>query len=220
MPNIPGLENVNWLGAADSIIFWLKWAVYGIAIIAAMAIGYLLMTYNIKVQTYQLYGSGKDGVFSIQKKKWNRVKWTSGRTAWKPLLPLLNKTEVEPFDAEFIYPGRQVYVFDLNGVWIPGRINVNKSEESLRAEINPVPYYVRNWQSLTHKKHAHEFAEHSFWDDNKTLITALIAAFAILAAAVATVYLTYQLAGGGSADIQALTNALKGIGNIPGSGPQ
>ena len=104
-----------------------------------------------------MFGSGKDGVFSIGKKKKNRFKWIKKRTAWKPMLPLFNKQEVEPFDSEYIYPGNQVYAFCLNGEWIPGRVNIDKDEDTIRAEINPVPYYVRNWQSLQHKKNAQEF---------------------------------------------------------------
>jgi len=90
------------------------------------------------------------------------------------MYPLFNKKDIEPFDQEFVYPGKQIYVFDLNGAWIPGRININKTEGKLRAEINPVPYYVRNWQSLEHKKNAQEFSEHDFWAENKIFYYAFI----------------------------------------------
>ena len=186
-------------------------------VLGILVAGYLITTYTIKVQYYPLYGSGKDGVFAVGKKKWNRVKWIKNRTAWKPLLPLFGKKEIEPFDSEYIYPGKQVYAFDLNGEWQPGRINVNRSEEKIRAEINPTPYYIRNWQSLQHKKHALEFSQTDWWSENKTLFTVLAVSICCLAAVCLTAYLTYQHAGNVIPALQMASDSIKGINVIPGA---
>ena len=135
------------------------------------------------------------------------------------MLPPLNKVEIEPFDSEYLYPGNQLYAFELNGELIPGRINIKQTEKELRGDISPVPYYVRNWQSLQHKKNAIEYAKNDWWTENKTMMTALMAGIAILAAALIFVYLTYKMAGAGSQDIQALTGAIKGFSQIPGGAP-
>lgn len=218
MPTIPGLDTVDWYSTVGQVIYILKWVAYSVILGIGAGVAYVFATFNIKAQTYELYGSGKDGIFSVSKKKWNRLRWNKNKTAWRSLLPLMNKDEIEPFDSEFIYPGKQIYAFKLNNDWIPGRINIEQSENTIRAEINPVPHYIRNWQSLTHKKNAMEYAEHNWWDDNKTMVFALIFSAILLAAALGFIYLSYQMAGAGRADIGALTNAIKGFSNVPGSG--
>jgi len=108
----------------------------------------------------------------------------------------------------------------LNGNWTPGRINVDKSEDKIRAEISPVPYYIRDWQSLEHKKNAVEFSQHTFWDDNKTLIVALICSIALLASALIFIYFTYKFANAGIIGRDALTEAINRFSNIPGQAPR
>lgn len=209
------LGTMNWGGLGADIVFWIGWGFVGLLVLAGMLAIYYLMSFNMKVSTWEMYGSGKDGVFSFGKKKWNRVKWINKKTAWRPMLPLLNKVELEPFDSEYIYPGKQMYAFILNDKWVPGRININKTESELRIEINPVPYYVRNWQSLQHKKNAKEFAEHNFWEDNKYFFMVIVTAFLCLIMVGITVYFTYQFATGGAGSMDNLANAMRGFNTIP-----
>jgi hypothetical protein len=105
---------------------------------------------------------------------------------------------------------------------VPGRISINQTDNELRAEINPVPYYVRNWQSLSIKKNAIEYAESGFWEENKYLfMTIATVGFCCVLVGV-VIYFTYQYAMGGRADIQSLTDALRGltITDIPGKIPK
>ena len=189
------------------------------AIIAVLVGLFLLLNYRFKATVFPLYGSGKDGVFAFGKPKTNRVKWVKGRTAWKKLLPIANKEEIEPFDSEFIYPGNKIYVFELNGEWIPGRVNINQTEEKIRCEINPVPYYTRNWQSLQHKKNEMEFAKHDWWTDNKALVITMIICGLNLAVCGFTIWFTYKYAMGGRADIQSLRDAIQSLSVVQGSLP-
>jgi len=161
------LSGMNFTGLGAKLLFWLGYGCLGLLILGVMIMFYYILQYNIKASTWTLYGSGTDGIFSFGKKQWNRIKWVNRKTAWRPMFPLFNKMELEPFDSEYIYPGKQILAFILNNKWTPGRINIDKTEKEMRSEINPVPYYVRNWQSLIHKKNAKEFAEHNFWEDNK-----------------------------------------------------
>jgi len=214
--------DINWAGmggVGSTIAFWVGWSLVGVVLLGAMFTVYYMMQFTIKAEIFQLFGSGKDGVFSFAKPKKNRFKWIKKRSAWRPLFPLFNKKEVEPFDSEYIYPGKKVYAFELNDNIIPGRVNINKTEEELRCEINPVPYYVRNWQSLQHKKNAIEYAEHNFWQDNKMLIMGVICVGICCVLCGATIYFTYKFAGGGAEGMNTLANAIKGFGNIPGQAP-
>lgn len=220
MAIVPGLEGINWGLYLSQFMYYVWWGMMSLLLLIVMLVVFIFVTFNIKATVFPLYGSGKDGIFSVQRKRWNRLRWNKAKTAWRPLLPLFNKKEVEPFDSEYIYPGNQIYAFDLNGNWTPGRINVDKDEEEMRSEISPVPYFIRNWQSLEHKKNAVEYSQHTFWDDNKTLVVALICSIALLASALIFIYFTYKFAAGGRADIGALTEAINRFSNIPGQAPR
>lgn len=216
MVSIPGLENVNFALYVGQIIYWMTYGMIGLVVCVGLAAAYYYLTFNIKATVYPLFGSGKDGVFSIGKPKTNRVKWCNKHTAWRSLFPLFNNKDREPFDDEYMYPGKQIYVFELNDQWFPGRVNVTQTEQEIRGSINPVPYYIRNWQSIEHQKNAVEFAKHNFWDDNKTLIIALIAGGLCLVLCGVTIYFTYQFAAGGTAAMDRLSQAIQGMTQIQG----
>lgn len=217
MPTIPGLEAVNWFAIFAEMMYWVGYILLGVIILIGFVMIFYVTQFKLKATVIQLYGSGKDGVFSFGKPKKNRVRWVQQRTAWKSLFPLFNKYEREPFDTEYIYPGNQLYVFELNNEWMPGRINVKQTEQEIRTEINPVPYYIRNWQSLTHKKNAIEFAKHSFWEDNKYFIMGIISVAICAALCGATIWWSFKYATGGTNQIGALTNAIQNMGSIPGA---
>ena len=209
------LSGMNFTGMWVQVLFWVGYGLIGLLVLGVLVVIYYLLSFNVKANTWNLYGSGKDGVFSVSKQKWNRLKWINKKTAWRPLFPLFNKMELEPFDSEYVYPGKQVYAFVLNDKWMPGRINIDNTEETIRCEVNPVPYYVRNWQSLQHKKNAKEFAEHNFWEDNKYFFMVIVTAVLCLVMVGVTVYFTYKFATGGNAAMSNLANALRGFNTIP-----
>jgi len=210
---------VNWSGIGASVIMWIGYILLIVIVLGAFAVLFYYMQFSIKADTWTLYGSGKDGNFAFSKKKKNRLRWINQKTAWRPMFPLMNKMEIEPFDPEFVYPGKQVYSFIQGETWIPGRINLNKDENTLRAEINPVPYYVRNWQSLQHKKNAKEFAEHNWWEDNKYFFMVIVTAALCLVMVGVTVYFTYKFATGGTGAMNNLATAISSFNTIGGIGP-
>ncbi len=123
----------------------------------------------------------------------------------------MNKRNREPFDSEYIYPGKRVYVFDLNGEWSPGRINIDQTEGKIRAQINPVPYWVRNWADAERRINELEFAKTDWWAENKMFIYMLIAVAICCVLCGTTVYFTYKFATAGTQHIDLLTQAIKGI---------
>lgn len=217
---IPGMSNVDWFSSLGTIMYYAGIFFLAIIIIAIFAAFIYITKFKIKATVIPLYGSGKDGIFSIGKPKKNRVKWVNHRTAWQSMLPLFNKKEREPFDTKHVYAGNQIWVFELNDEWVPGSINIPQTEESIKAEINPVPYYVRNWQSLTYRKHELEFAKLDFWSENKQLLITLgvIAFCCILTGAV--IYFTFEFAGGAKESIDVLSRAIENIGTIGGNAPR
>ena len=222
MPTLPELPfNIDFGPTVPNIMFWVQWIFYGIILLAIMFVLYAFVLHSIRVTIFPLYGGMEDLTYSVGKKTWNRFRWNKTKTAWIALFPLFNRTEIQPFKPNYMYAGKNIFAFKLGETLVPASLEITTNEKSeLTGKINPVPYYIRNWQSLTHKKNAQEFAERDWWSDNKTLISCLVAGLGILAAAIIVVYLTYKLAGGGRADIQALTQAFREWGTIPGKGPQ
>ena len=212
------MGNLNLGGSVASMVYWGTQLLLGGAVSIAFFAFYHFSSFKIKAEVYPLYGSGQDGIFSVGKTKKNRVKWNKGMNSWKKLYPLFNRKTIEPFDQEYIYPGNNIKVFELNDQWIPGRINITQSEMELRAEINPVPHYIRNWQSLEHKRIDAEFADQDFWSQNKYFLMVLLTAGLCLLMVGITVYFTYQFASGGTETIDSLTAAIQGFGQVAANG--
>lgn len=217
---IPGMSSINWFPIVGKLVYWFGIFLLAVIILAVFVAIYYWLKFNIKATVIPLYGSGEDGVFAFGKPKTNRLRWINNRTAWISLFPLFNRKEREPFDSEYIYPGNRIIIFEINNEWVPGRININKSENEIRTEINPVPYYVRNWQSLEHKKNAVEFAKKGFWEENKYLFITLGVTCANLILCGVVIYFSYKFTVGGRADSQAFTNAVNNLVNMGGSAPR
>lgn len=213
------LSSIDFGGGLISALYWSGYIVLVLIILGMIFTLWYLLSFNIKVNVLPLYGSGKDGIFSVQKAKKNRVKWIKKHSAWRKMWPLFNRKELEPFDSEYIYPGNQVYAFEINNEWIPGRINIQQTEKELRSQINPVPHFIRNWQSLQHKKDALEFASNNWWDENKPLIIAILTVAICCATCLISVYLTYKYLAPGRADWASLLGAIRSVNTIPGVGP-
>lgn len=201
------------------VIYWLGYGILAIGMIALLGIMYYFISFDYKVTVYPIYGSGKDGVFSVQKPKNNRIKWIKKHTAWRKMWPFMNSKDIEPFDAEYIYPGKRIIAFELNNEWIPGRVNIDKTEGQMRAEINPVPYFVRNWQGLQFQKNALEYANPGWWDENKHLVLGIITVAICMVAMLVAIYFTYKYLAPGRADLQAFTSALMNSNTAPAIGP-
>jgi hypothetical protein len=219
MPNIPGMESINWWAAVGGMTYWLGIILISILILAAMGAVYYFLSFPYKVTIFPLYGSGRDGIFSIGKPKSNRVRWgNKDKNYWRSMFPLFNKKEIKPFDSEFIYQGRNLFAFEFNNQWFPARINA-ESEDKVRGEIKMIPHEVLNWLSLQYKKNAQEYSNQDWWSENKNMVYALIAVACCCVLCGVTVYFTYKFAGAGRGDIQGLTNAIQNFATLKGVGP-
>ena len=220
MVSIPGLEGMDFAPIGGQIAYWFSMFLIVIVLVLIIIGIYYFTAFPINVTVFPLFGSGKDGIFSVGTKKKNKVKWINNRTAWRSMFPLFNHIDREPFDAEFIYPSKgkkkEVYAFDLNDYWSPGRININQTEDELRSEINSVPHHVRNWQSLQHKKNAEEFAKTGFWDQNKGFFITLGVVFICCVLCGCVIYFTYKYAAGGREDARMISEAIRGFAGQAG----
>lgn len=213
---LPDVVAINWGGMAAQVVYWLGYAIVVIVMLVVMYFVSNVLRFNIKVDEYPLYGSGNTGQFTVGKKKTNRAMWINNKTAWRSLYPLFNRKDREPFPPEYMYQGRQAYAFNMDGEWIPGKIDIQKSSTEMKAQLIPVPHYIRNWESLQYKKNAQEFAKQDWWSENRMIVMALIAVAVCCALGAFTVWITYKFAAPGVDQMSALTTAINSMNTIPG----
>ena len=91
MALIPGLETANWTGIVGQAMYWILLILMVIFLIMVFVAIYFYISHDIKATVFPLYGSGKDGIFSIGKPKTNRIKKIKKGNIWKSLFPLFNK---------------------------------------------------------------------------------------------------------------------------------
>lgn len=216
MVTIPGVDNINWAGYGASIYNLGTYLVIMIVIFGIFFIYWYMSGFKINATVVPINGSGQKGTYSLGKVKYNKFKWIEKRTAWRPMKPLFNKKKIEPFNPEFIYPGNRVIVFEYGDYLIPGEYCLNEIAGKLEAKISPVPYYIRNWQSYSHKRNNLEYASHDFWENNKYFILGVITVLICCAACIITVWLTYKFAAPGTQAMNNLADSIRNLGVIPG----
>lgn len=213
---IPGIENINYWGIFVETARWIFYIIGGLMATGVAWMGVHLFSFPIKCHYWEIYGSGKDGIFTVTKMKKNRFKWNKEKSAWRPLKPFFNKQEVEPFDSEYIYPGRVVYAFKFNEMYHPGRIDI-QAEDRFRGIVKAVPHSVRAWQSLQHKKNAQEFASGIF-ERNRAFIMTILTVLILCVLVGFTFWLIFQFVAPAKESMDGLSSALRGVAeaNIPG----
>lgn len=228
MADIPGLDNLM-TSASGSIIYWGGYVFMGLIVGALVFAVVKLRGFNIQAIIWPVTGSGT-GNMTIGKPIFNKFKWNGKRTAWIKKKPLFSKKEYPPFEQKYIYPGNRIYCYEINGELIPAEIHVNRTkhiigedgEEQILADpmnVNPVPYHLREWQAMEHKKNMSEYSNKDWFNENKQFIMTIGAVLFCCVLCGVTIYLAFKFAGGGVSSMNSLTDAIKGLGQIPGVGP-
>jgi len=206
-------SNLNYLGIFAQIIYWTGWTLLAF-ILSALIFGIAYyFTFPLKVTVWKVYGDPNKNQVAFGKPKSNRCRWNKSKTAWVKLWPLLKQQQVKPFPPEVMYQGNNCVAYEYGNQWYPVKHDFSESKGIF---MKPIPYEIRQWQALQHKRIAMEYANHTFWDDNKILIISLIVAAINLALVGATIYFTYKFAAPGAAEMRGLADAIRGMSVIPG----
>ena len=231
MVSIGGMNVAVSAATLTNVVMWLGIGLLMLFVLIGVFFIFHMLSYSYKITIWPLVGSGNKDEYTIGQPKTNKIKFTKDRTTWKKLWPLFNSKRLQPFDGQHIYPGKRIYAYELDGEYIPAKINIaapvykkdeNGNKVLVSAEvmkINPVPAHIRLWQMQEHRRNAQEFAQQGFWEQNKQILLTLGVAIACLACVGLTVYFTYKFTTGGVAATDRLTSAIKGLGNIPGVAP-
>lgn len=207
MATIPGIESINYWGIFIETAKWIFYIVGGLMVAGISWAAIHLFSFPIKCRYWEVYGSGKDGILSVTGSKTNRFKWNKEKSSWKPLKPFFNKIEVEPFDSEYIYPGKQVYAFKFNETYHPGRIDIVQDEDTFRGVVRAVPHSVRAWQSLQHKKNAQEYAS-GILERHRAFVMTIITVLILCILVGFTFWLIFQFTAPTKTSMDAMTTAI------------
>jgi hypothetical protein len=205
------VPNVNagqiWMYVGIAIIFFL--------IIIVGAIMWYYMSFKMTIHIFPIR-SGGNSQLSVGRRTTNKIKWIRGHTTWRAQWPLMNRKNREPFSARYIYPGNEIYAFEIDGEWIPAELKVNGDKKvGFTAHIDPVPYFVRNWQATEFKNNAEEYAKHDWWTDNKAWVYSAIMFGICAGMLVATTYLIGKYWMPVKADVATIASAAQTIGTAP-----
>lgn len=221
MPLIPGIENVNWMGAVGNVAIYVFWGFMLLFVAFAMFFIYHVTSYKIKATVLTLTGSGvTESKYTIGTIKTNRFRWNRNKTAWIALYPLFNKKEIEPFESKFIYHKNHVFAFSLpDGSFIPGNASLDSKEgQSLEMSINPIPKYLRRGEEVEMLNDEMQYNVKSGWDKYGNVVTIMVAGLICLVMVLGTVYFTYKFSAGGVDAMSRLSASIDRLGTIPGVG--
>lgn len=214
MPGIDEITNVlsQYVPSAAAIILWSSYILLGTAFIVAGFFIYYLSSFNYKIKYWEVIGETNQEGLTIDKLKSNRAKWNKDKTAWILMKPVFAGKTIHPFDVRDIYVGKTVYAFKFHDEYLPARIMLNEKVGT----INPVPFYIKNWQHIELKQNEIEFQKSGWWEQNKFYLLTIITVACCLGLAAVTVYLTFRFATPAKEEIRSLTEAIKGITQIGG----
>lgn len=194
------------MGLASSAVYWLGIILFTTMILGVFAAAIYYLTFKYKVTIFHLSGSG-NGNLGIGRIRINRIKWNKKKTAWKTLFPLFNRKEHNPFDAEFLYPGNNIFACEVNGELQPMEAKLIQDKLSME----PVTHHIKEWQALQHKKNAEETAKQDFWSQNKDFFMVIGTALCCCVLVGATIYFTYKFATAGTQEMRGLASAIRGL---------
>lgn len=204
------MANLDWAtvvtgasGVLKTVLYWTGYVIFAGVMGVACYVFYYYNQFKIKMTYWPIYGNAQDG-YSVDKPKKARFKFSKDRTAWQ--LPFKKKT-VEPFDSKYIYPGNNVYAFKYGDSYLPAKMNFGETVKT----IEPVPYYVKNWQLLELKQNELEFQKKDFWTQNKTMIVTLLVALGCLGLCAITVYYCLKTASGVGSELQGVGVSVKNL---------
>lgn len=199
------------------------WNYIGYSLIVVILILFGLMLYywfsfKIRINVFPVNSRGNNSLV-VSRHRVVKVKWIKHKTAWRSQFPLLNRRNIEPLDAKYIYPGNEAYVFEVDGEWVPADICIDKSGSDFEGKINPVPYFVRNWQATEFRNNEQEYARQDWWAENKAWVVGVIM-FAICAGMlVGATYLIGKYWMPVQSDVASIAQAAKSITTAQGIGP-
>jgi len=181
------------------------------AVAIVFGILYLVIVYRYKVTIFKVYGSGKkEGSYSIGKQKTDFAR-VQKDGSWKFLL---KRKEIEPIESRYIYAGNRAYMYDMDGVLMPGKIMC----ENENFQIEPIPFSVRKKTELELQQLQQDFAKLDAWEANKIFIYTLIGCAFICFLAGFVLWMAFKKTDSLIPALNSFTSGLSNINTISGKG--
>ena len=214
MPNIPGLDSIDWGGYLGVTLTVVGYILLTVGIFAALFVFYILWQYKYKVTIMQRGGKGdeedKHSIGKILKDRAREFKDKNGIVKWKFLF---SRKKIPPVEYKHIYPGRNVYLYQsAPGSFFPFKLAVSNPS----ATFEGVPHDVNLWSGLELREAAIEYQKKGFWEQYGSITIMMGTVLFCLILVGVVIYFTYEHANGVQASLGGLTDTLKNINTIPG----
>ena len=218
MPNIPGLDAVNFGGIIAKTMYWLGYTLLTLLIMGGLFAVFIFMQYKYKVTILMRGGTGSKNeahaIGRVVKDRAREYRDKNGVTKWKLLFKRKN---IQPPDYENIYPGKNLFLYQSGpNSYYPFKLTVSNPS----ASFEPIPHDVNLWTGLELREAAQEYQQPSFWQKYGNVAVMMGTIFFCLILVGVTVYYTYQHANGVSSALGGLTDTLKNVNTIGGVGPK
>jgi len=173
---------------------------------------YLFITYKYRITVLAVSGSGS----TKQPHTVGKIKSDFARVnkdgSWQFLFN--RKAKIEPIESKYIYAGKRVYMYELDGVLNPGKIHCSMDGIS----IDPVPYAMRKKTELELQQLEIDFAKMDAWEANKIFIYTLIGAGMVIVLAGFVLWLAFKKTDQMVPALQTFSQSLTNFNTIPGKG--
>jgi len=181
----------------------------GIAIALLFFGVYVYLQYKYKARIFKVVGTGSDQAhYTIGRHRYDMARVLRDGS-WQFLF---SRKNIEPFDNRYIYSGNKIYVYDINGKFMPGQINCGKEGFS----INPVPYHIKKKIELELQQLEQDFAKMDKWEANKLFVYMLIGGGIVIAFAGFVIWLAFMKTDELVPALSDFTSSLSNVNTIPG----
>lgn len=223
-PNIPGIESLTgaMTGVGGQILYWLGLVLFAIVFFGFLFAIYLFMGYKYKLTIMERRGVGKQddreltehAIGRVTKDRAKQIKDKSGVTKW---VLLKSRIKIEPPQFQNIYPGNHLFLYKTG---VTTFVPVKFTCDNPSASFSPLPQHIRYWEQLEIRQASEDYQKKNAWDKYGPVVLTMGTVMFCLILVGVTVYYTYQHANGVAANLNGLTETLKGIGNVGGVGPR
>jgi len=193
------ITQVNWGHLLGQSLGYVLMTLFFLIIGGLIFLYWYYNRFQMDITIFPVRGNGSGG-YSVGSKRTNKIKTDNRNQEWTLLKPWFKGETLEPFEGQYIYPGNQVYAYELQGELFPAKVNFN---EGKRLTLEPVPSYIRRWQNNKHREINLELSRGDWWTENKHFVMVVGTAFLCLAAVVITGYLSYKFSLGNQANAAA-----------------
>lgn len=213
MVSIPGLDNINWMGAYSSVVGYLGWGLLIILIFGAFVLAYVLMQFKYKVIIRIMGSENSDGTRSVRLIKNDKLREIKKNGIVESCRLFKSKVNITPLDYRYIYPKNIIFLDQLGpDTFVPTPFNEIKTYDLAIQNI-------KQWEQMEIKRGAEDYVKKQGWDKYKDFALTLGVVLLCMVIVGVTIYLSYKYHAAALGKTDTLVQALNNFASNPQIGP-